>query len=105
MKQKILRYWLAANASAFDAGIHALVAFFGVAGVSQLVPSVTALDLKQLAAVFGVSFIRALINYLAAHPLADFFTAEAPGGAATIPDPSAPAVSNSEPQPPAENTQ
>lgn len=64
------------NASALDAAIHSLVAFFGVAGISQVVPEVTALNLKQLAAVFGVSFIRALVNYLAAHPLADLIPAE-----------------------------
>lgn len=78
MKQKLLRYWLAANASALDAAIHSLVAFFGVAGISQVVPEVTALNLKQLAAVFGVSFIRALVNYLATHPLADLLPAELP---------------------------
>jgi hypothetical protein len=76
MKQKLLRYWLAANASALDAAIHSLVAFFGVAGISQVVPEVAALNLKQLAAVFGVSFIRALVNYLAAHPLSDLIPAE-----------------------------
>ena len=68
-KQQLLRYWLAMNASAFDAAIHSCAAFFGVAGAHAAVESIPALNLQQLAAVFLISFGRGLLNYLDTHPI------------------------------------
>ena len=65
----ILRYWLAMNASAFDAAVHSSVAFFGVAGAHAAWDAVPALSLSQFAAVFLTAFGRAILNYLDTHPL------------------------------------
>jgi len=69
MKQQILRYLLAMNATAFDSAIHALVLFCGVAGTHQVMDSVPALNGQQLAALFGIAFARAVLAYLDAHPV------------------------------------
>ena len=65
----ILRYWLAMNASAFDAAIHSCVAFFGVAGAHAAIESIPALNLQQFAAVFLITFGRTILSYLDAHPV------------------------------------
>jgi hypothetical protein len=65
----ILRYGLAMNASAFDAAVHSSVTFFGVAGAHAAVEAIPALNLQQFAAVFLLSFGRACLGYLDAHPL------------------------------------
>lgn len=65
----VLRYGLAMNASAFDASIHSTVAFFGVAGAHAAIDSIPALNLQQFAAVFLITFGRAILAYLDAHPL------------------------------------
>lgn len=65
----ILRYWLAMNASAFDAANAAAYAFFGVAGAHAAFDAVPALNLQQFAAVFLTAFGRAILSYLSAHPL------------------------------------
>ena len=67
----ILRYGLAMNASAFDAAIHSSVAFFGVAGAHAAIDAVPALTLQQFAAVFLITFGRAILNYLDAHPVTE----------------------------------
>ena len=59
------------NASAFDAAVHSSVAFFGVAGAHAALDAVPALTLQQFAAVFLITFGRAILNYLDAHPLTD----------------------------------
>ncbi len=67
----IIRYWLAMNATAFDAGVHSLVIFCGVAGVHEVGPgAVPSLNLQQLAAVFCITFGRAMLAYLDEHPVA-----------------------------------
>jgi len=66
----ILRYWLAMNASAFDAAVHSSVAFFGVAGAHAAMDAIPALTIQQFAAVFLIAFGRAILAYLSAHPLA-----------------------------------
>lgn len=71
------------NASAFDAGAHACAAFFGVAGVHEAVNSIPALNLQQLAAVFGISFVRGALKYLDAHPLAAFVVPASAGPGAS----------------------
>ncbi|HTB86014.1 MAG TPA: hypothetical protein VK742_20380 [Candidatus Sulfotelmatobacter sp.] len=76
MKQQILRYWLAMNASAFDAAVHSSVAFFGVAGAHAAFDAVPALNLQQFAAVFLITFGRAILNYLDANPLEKLFPAD-----------------------------
>ncbi len=67
----ILRYWLAMNASAFDAAIHSTVAFFGVAGAHAAIDSIPALNAQQFAAVFLITFGRAILAYLDAHPVSE----------------------------------
>ena len=67
----ILRYWLAMNASAFDAAVHSSVAFFGVAGAHAAMDAIPALTIQQFAAVFLIAFGRAILNYLDAHPLSE----------------------------------
>lgn len=74
LKQQFLRYWIAMNASAFDAAVHSSVAFFGVAGAHAAIDAVPALSLQQFAAVFLITFGRAILNYLDAHPLAELIT-------------------------------
>ncbi len=69
LKAQIIRYLLAMNASAFDSAIHAVVAFFGVAGAHAVVDTIPALTLQQGAAVFLIAFGRALLAYLDAHPV------------------------------------
>jgi len=68
-KEKLLRYWLAMNASALDASVHSSVAFFGVAGAHAAFEAVPALNLQQFAAVFLITFGRAILAYLDAHPI------------------------------------
>ena len=70
LKGQMLRYWLAMNASAFDAAVHSSVAFFGVAGAHAAFDAVPALNLQQFAAVFLITFGRATLTYLDQHPLA-----------------------------------
>jgi len=57
------------NACAFDAAAHACAAFLGVAGAHAASETIPALDLRQLAAVFAITFGRALLAYLDAHPV------------------------------------
>ena len=68
-KMQFLRYWLAMNASAFDSAVHALAAFFGVAGAHAVMDAIPALSIQQVAAVFLIAFGRAILAYLDAHPL------------------------------------
>ena len=70
-KTSILRYWLAMNASAFDAAAHAVVVFFGLAGGHAVVASIQVITLQQFAAVFLVAFGRGILAYLEAHPVAN----------------------------------
>jgi hypothetical protein len=69
LKPQCWRYWLAMNASAFDAAVHACAAYFGVAGAHAALDSVPALSAQQWLAVFAISFARGVLNYLEAHPL------------------------------------
>ena len=66
-----MRYWLAMNASAFDAAVHSASAFFGVAGAHAAMDAIPALTIQQFAAVFLIAFGRAILNYLDAHPLSE----------------------------------
>jgi len=77
LKRQILRYWLAMNATALDAAIHALVLFCGVAGAHEATQLVPALNLQQLAWVFLIAFGRAMLAYAAAHPVAALLPDEA----------------------------
>lgn len=69
MKQKLLRYWLAMNASALQAGAHAVKAFMGLALAHSLSAGIPALNGKQLAAVFAFAFTYEIVNWLEAHPV------------------------------------
>jgi hypothetical protein len=71
LKIRILRYWLALNASAVQAAVHSSKAFLGVAGAHAAVDSIPAQNPQQLAAVFLITFTIAALNYLDAHPLAE----------------------------------
>ena len=69
MKKQLLRYLLAMNVSAVQAGSHSLNAFLGVAGAHAAIDSIPALGLQQCAAVFLIAFGRGILNYLDTHPL------------------------------------
>lgn len=69
LKQQILRYWLAMNASAFQAGIHAAKAYMGIATAHAAMDTIPALSLQQLAAAFLAAFGWELLNYLDTHPI------------------------------------
>lgn len=74
LKIRILRYWAAMNATAFDSAINAVYIFCGLAGVSQIAPgTVTAMTLQQVGFVFLIAFAKALIGYLKANPVSRFF--------------------------------
>ncbi len=88
MKQILLRYWLAMNASALQAGAHTARAFFGVSAVHALNDSIPTLNLHQLAAVFLLGFALEILEYLDTHPLAAIVPAADPAPPAVIPFPS-----------------
>ena len=90
LKAQILRYWLAMNASAFDSAIHAVVAFFGVAGAHAVVDGIPALTLQQGGAVFLIAFGRALLAYLDAHPISILQPATEPPASPAQPQPPTP---------------
>ena len=69
LKNQIIRYLLCMWAAGFNAGVHAAVAFFGVAGAHAVADSVPALSLQQLAAVFLLAQGKAMLAYLDAHPI------------------------------------
>jgi hypothetical protein len=73
IRQQILRYLLAMNASGFDSAVHASVAFFGVAGAHAAIDAIPALTVQQFVAVFLLAFGRAILAYLDAHPIAESF--------------------------------
>jgi len=102
MKQQILRYWLAMNASAFDSAIHALVLFCGVAGTHQVMDAVPALNVNQLITLFFIAFGRAVLAYLDGHPVSDFYKkigGGSPATTGTVAEPTAAPVVISEPGP------
>ncbi len=68
-KQQLLRYWLAMNAGALQAGAHSARAFLAIAGAHAAVDSIPALNLKQLIAVFLLAFGNEVLKCLDAHPL------------------------------------
>lgn len=57
------------NASAFQAGIHAVVGFGGLASVHAVSEAVPALTVPQGIWLFLASFGRELLNYLDRHPV------------------------------------
>jgi hypothetical protein len=69
----ILRYWLAMNATAFDAAVASVMSYGGVAtfhtAAAELGSNVPALTLQQLVLIFISSFGWAILQYLHAHPL------------------------------------
>lgn len=69
MKTQLLRYLVAMNASALQAGAHAAKAFFAVAGAHAAVDAIPALNPHQLCAVFLLAFAMEILNYLDTHPL------------------------------------
>jgi hypothetical protein len=72
----VKRYFLAMNASAFDAAVHSSVAFLGVAGAHAALDAIPALNLPQFAAVFLITFGRAILAYLDAHPIEPLLPAD-----------------------------
>ena len=74
----ILRYWLAMNASAFQAAVHSTKAYVGVAVAHAAADSIPALNLQQLAGIFLLTFGMEILNYLDAHPLSELLAPKAP---------------------------
>ena len=69
MKTQLLRYWLAMNASALQAGAHAGRAFFALAGAHAIANDIPAINWPQFVAVFLLAFGMEILNYLDTHPL------------------------------------
>ena len=57
------------NATAGRSAIHAVSAFFGIAGAHAVADSIPALTAQQAASVFLLAFGRELLSYLDTHPL------------------------------------
>ena len=99
MRTKLYHYWLAANATAIDAAVHALVLFCGAAGAHQMVEAVPALNLPQLASLFAVAFLKAIAEFVAEHPLAELISIHNEGGGspATGSRPAEPTAASADP--------
>ena len=69
MKRQFFRYWLALNATALQAGAHAVKAYVGLALAHTMTDSVPALNWPQLGAVFAFAAIYEAANWLDLHPL------------------------------------
>ena len=69
VKLHALRYLVCMYASGLNSGVHAVVAFFGVAGVHAVADSVPALTLQQLIGVFLLAQAKGMLNYLDTHPI------------------------------------
>jgi len=69
MKQQLLRYWLAMNASAVQAAAHSGKAWLATAGVHALNESVPALNLQQFTGVLIFAFGAEILNWLDKNPL------------------------------------
>jgi hypothetical protein len=69
IKQQLLRYWLAMNASAFQAAVHATKAFVGLAVAHAGLNGVPVLSWQQLLCVFGFAFGWEIVNWLDGHPV------------------------------------
>ena len=67
--KSVKRYLLAMNASAVDATVHSYVLISGVALVHVTSNTVPAFNLQQCAYMFLITFGRALLAYLSAHPI------------------------------------
>lgn len=87
MKQNLLRYWLAMNASALQAGAHAGRAFFALAGAHALANDIPPINWPQFAAVFLLAFAMEILNYLDTHPVPLSPNAECAMRSAECPDP------------------
>lgn len=65
----VKRYWLAMNASAVDATVHSYMLISGVALVHVASDAVPAFNLQQCVSMFLLTFGRAILAYLSAHPV------------------------------------
>jgi hypothetical protein len=82
MKKQLLQYALATNASAVDSAMHAMVVVGAAGTASQLMPTVTPMNLHEVALIFAMSFWRGITAYVAAHPIENLFP---PGGTVAAP--------------------
>ena len=74
MKQQILRYWLAMNASAFDSAAITIKAFLGGAVAHTLSgDSIPGLNWAQLMSVLAVAFVWGIVNFIIANPIEKLF--------------------------------
>ena len=69
MKQQLLRYWLAMNASAIRGAAHAGKTWLATAGVHAIDGAVPALNLNQFLAVLGFTFALGILDWLDKNPL------------------------------------
>ena len=69
MKQQLLRYWLAMNASALRGAAHAGKTWLATAGVHAINGAVPALNLNQFLAVLGFTFALGILDWLDKNPL------------------------------------
>lgn len=76
IKQQLLRYWLAMNASAFDSMVIPLKTYVGTAIAHAASESIPALTLQQAGYVFLAAFGMGLLNYLQANPIEKLFPSD-----------------------------
>jgi hypothetical protein len=79
MKQQLLRYWLAMNASAIRGAAHAGKTWLATAGVHAIDGAVPALNLNQFLAVLGFTFALGILDWLDKNPLPEEPEPEATG--------------------------
>jgi len=79
MKQQLLRYWLAMNASALRGAAHAGKTWLATAGVHAINGAVPALNLNQFLAVLGFTFALGILDWLDKNPLPEEPEPEAMG--------------------------
>lgn len=74
----LAHYFYGLVASSANAGVTAVVAFFGLAGVAAAGATVAPLSLHQGFAVFGSAVVGHALIYFSAHPLPDDFPDDPP---------------------------
>ena len=79
MKQQLLRYWLAMNASALRGAAHAGKTWLATAGVHAINGAVPPLNLNQFLAVLGFTFALGILDWLDKNPLPEEPESEAMG--------------------------
>jgi hypothetical protein len=92
MKKQLLRYWLAMNAGGVQAAAHSTKAYVSIAVAHAASDIIPALNWKQLAAVFGITFFMSVLDFLDKNPLPVDFSIPSNPLPVPVPAPSTPPV-------------